>query len=201
MFGGSDDIGDPKVTEGMASRRSGASPRPAAAAEPERAASLRRYARARHRRTDFDLPDQDGNDVKLSDLKGQTVVLYFYPQGRHPWLHDAGVRDRDHPPDVDGRRRARAGVSPDPVKAAQTFDDKQALNFTLLADEDHAICDAYGVWGEKQMYGKTYMGAQRATFIIDGSGTIAARDPEGLAEDARRRGAQGARRARCRLSS
>ena len=64
------------------------------------------------------------------------------------------------------------GVSPDPVKAVKKFHDKQALNFTLLADEDHAVCEAYGVWGEKSMYGKTYLGALRATFIIDGEGTI-----------------------------
>ena len=64
------------------------------------------------------------------------------------------------------------GVSPDPVKAVKKFHDKQALNFTLLADEDHAVCEAYGVWGEKSMYGKTYMGATRATFIIDGEGKI-----------------------------
>ena len=65
------------------------------------------------------------------------------------------------------------GVSPDPVKAVKKFHDKQALNFTLLADEDHAVCEAYGVWAEKSMYGKTYWGALRATFIIDGEGTIA----------------------------
>ena len=65
------------------------------------------------------------------------------------------------------------GVSPDPVKAVKKFHDKQTLNFTLLADEDHAVCEAYGVWGEKSMYGKTYMGAARATFIIDGDGKIA----------------------------
>ncbi len=65
------------------------------------------------------------------------------------------------------------GVSPDPVKLVKKFHDKQALNFTLLADEDHAVCEAYGVWAEKSMYGKTYWGAQRATFIIDASGTIA----------------------------
>ena len=64
------------------------------------------------------------------------------------------------------------GVSPDPVKAVKKFHDKQALNFTLLADEDHAVCEAYGVWGEKSMYGKTYLGANRATFIIDGEGKI-----------------------------
>ena len=65
------------------------------------------------------------------------------------------------------------GVSPDPVTDVKRFHGKQSLNFTLLADEDHAVCERYGVWGEKTMYGKTYMGAQRATFIIDGAGAIA----------------------------
>ena len=65
------------------------------------------------------------------------------------------------------------GVSPDPVKLVKKFHDKQSLNFTLLADEDHAVCDLYGVWGEKSMYGKTYFGAMRSTFIIDGDGTVA----------------------------
>jgi peroxiredoxin Q/BCP len=66
------------------------------------------------------------------------------------------------------------GISPDPVAKVKRFHDKQSLNFTLLADEDHAVCDAFGVWVEKSMYGKTYWGAQRATFIVDGDGTIAA---------------------------
>jgi peroxiredoxin Q/BCP len=65
------------------------------------------------------------------------------------------------------------GVSPDPVKAVKKFHDKQGLNFTLLADEDHAVADAYGVWAEKSMYGRTYWGNQRATFIIDAGGTVA----------------------------
>ena len=88
------------------------------------------------------------------------------------------------------------GVSPDPVKAVKKFHDKQGLNFTLLADEDHAVCEAYGVWVEKSMYGKTYWGAQRSTFVIDADGVVAPRHPEGLAEDARRRGARRAARAR-----
>ena len=79
---------------------------------------------------------------------------------------------RDHLPDYQEAGVRVLGVSPDPVKLVKKFHDKQSLNFTLLADEDHAVCDAYGVWGEKSMYGKTYMGANRATFIIDGDGVI-----------------------------
>jgi len=121
---------------------------------------------------DFDLPDQDGTNVKLSDLKGQTVVLYFYPKADTPGCTTQACGVRDHLPDYEGAGVRVLGVSPDPVKAVKKFHDKQSLNFTLLADEDHAVCEAYGVWGEKSMYGKTYMGAQRATFIIDGEGVI-----------------------------
>jgi thioredoxin-dependent peroxiredoxin len=118
---------------------------------------------------DFTLPDQDGEDVTLSSLAGTTVVLYFYPKADTPGCTTQACGIRDHLPDY-----TAAGVRvPDPVKAVKKFHDKQALNFTLLADEDHAVCDAYGVWAEKSMYGKTYWGALRATFIIDASGTIA----------------------------
>jgi peroxiredoxin Q/BCP len=121
---------------------------------------------------DFTLPDQDGNDVTLSDLKGTTVVLYFYPKADTPGCTTQACGVRDHLPDDEQAGVRVLGVSPDPVKLVKKFHDKQSLNFTLLADEDHAVCDAYGVWGEKSMYGKTYMGAARATFIIDGEGVI-----------------------------
>src|SRR3712207_9096525 len=116
---------------------------------------------------DFELPDQDGSTVRLSDLRGRRVVLYFYPKADTPGCttQACGIRDR-------GSEYAAAGatvlgVSPDPVKAVKRFHDKQSLDFTLLADEDHAVCELYGVWGEKSMYGKKYWGAQRATFLID----------------------------------
>ena len=121
----------------------------------------------------FTLPDQDGNDVSLSDFRGQPVVLYFYPKADTPGCTTQACGVRDHLPSYDNAGAVVLGVSPDPVKAVKKFHDKQALNFTLLADEDHAVCDAYGVWAEKSMYGKTYWGALRATFIIDGEGTIA----------------------------
>ena len=121
---------------------------------------------------DFTLPDQDGEDVTLSDLRGQTVVLYFYPKADTPGCTTQACGIRDHQADYDAAGAKVLGVSPDPVKAVKKFHDKQALNFTLLADADHAVCEAYGVWGEKSMYGKTYMGAARATFIIDGEGKI-----------------------------
>ena len=122
---------------------------------------------------DFTLPDQDGNDVTLSDLRGQTVVLYFYPKADTPGCTTQACGIRDHQADYDAAGAKVLGVSPDPVKAIKKFHGGQGLGFTLLADEDHAVCELYGVWGEKSMYGRTYMGAQRATFIIDASGTVA----------------------------
>jgi thioredoxin-dependent peroxiredoxin len=122
---------------------------------------------------DFQLPDQDGEPVRLSDLRGQTVVLYFYPKADTPGCTTQACGIRDHQTDYDAAGAKVLGVSPDPVKAIKKFHGGQGLGFTLLADEDHAVCELYGVWGEKSMYGRTYMGAQRATFIIDASGTVA----------------------------
>ena len=122
---------------------------------------------------DFTLPDQSGDPVTLSDLRGQTVVLYFYPRADTPGCTTQACGIRDHASDYDEIDARVIGVSPDPVTAVRKFADKYELGFTLLADEDHAVADAYGTWGEKSMYGKTYMGVQRATFIIDSEGRIA----------------------------
>jgi len=121
---------------------------------------------------DFTLPDQDANDVSLADLRGQTVVLYFYPKADTPGCTTQACGIRDHLPDYTAAGVRVLGVSPDPVKAVKKFHDKQSLNFTLLADEDHAVCEAYGVWGEKTLYGRKYMGMERATFLVDGKGVI-----------------------------
>ena len=123
---------------------------------------------------DFELPDQNGNPVKLSDLlTGETVVLYFYPRADTPGCttQACGVRDR-------GADYAKAGarvigVSPDEVEAIDRFAGKHGLDFTLLADADHSVAEKYGTWVEKSMYGKKYMGVQRATFVIDPDGKIA----------------------------
>lgn len=122
---------------------------------------------------DFELPDQNGDPVKLSDLKGQTVVLYFYPRADTPGctVQACGVRDRSG--EYDAARARVIGVSPDDVAAVKKFAKKFDLEFTLLADTDHAVADAYDTWGEKSMYGKKYMGVQRATFVIDAEGKIA----------------------------
>ena len=87
-------------------------------------------------------------------------------------MHDAGVRIRDHRADYEEAGAVVLGVSPDTVKDVKKFADKQSLNFRLLADADHGVCDLYGVWGEKSMYGRTYWGAIRSTFIIDAGGTV-----------------------------
>ena len=115
---------------------------------------------------DFTLPDQRGNEVSLSALKGETVVLYFYPRADTPGCttQACGVRDRSSEYDDAGVRVI--GVSPDEVEAIAKFDGKFDLGFTLLADADHAVAERYGTWVEKSMYGKKYMGVQRATFII-----------------------------------
>ncbi len=122
---------------------------------------------------DFTLSDQDGNEVTLSSLRGETVVLYFYPRADTPGctIQACGVRDRGAEYRQAGARVL--GVSPDPVSDVKGFAEKFNLDFTLLADADHAVAEAYGAWGERSMYGKKYMGVQRATFMIDSEGTIA----------------------------
>ena len=121
---------------------------------------------------DFELPDQDGRPVRLSDYRGQTVVLYFYPKADTPGCTTQACGLRDSISAFNGADVVVLGVSPDPVKRVKKFHDGQGLNFTLLADEDHAVCDLYGVWAEKSMYGKTYWGAQRSTFVVDADGRV-----------------------------
>ena len=122
---------------------------------------------------DFTLPDQDGNRVTLSDLRGEPVVLYFYPKSDTPGCTTQACGIRDHRNDYDGAAARVLGVSPDTVAAQRNFADKYGLDFTLLADENHEVADLYGVWGEKKLYGKTYMGVSRATFLIDPEGKVA----------------------------
>ncbi len=122
---------------------------------------------------DFTLPDQNGEDLTLSDLRGQTLVLYFYPRADTPGCTAQACSVRDRSGEY-GEAGARViGISPDPVEEVKKFADKYGLDFTLLADADHRVAEAYGTWGEKSMYGKKYWGVQRATFIIDPDGRIA----------------------------
>jgi peroxiredoxin Q/BCP len=120
----------------------------------------------------FVLPDQDGRDVSLGDFAGRTVILYFYPKADTPGCTTQACGIRDRRAEYEAAGAVVLGVSPDPVKAVKKFHDKQSLNFLLLADADHSVCDAYGVWAQKSMYGRTYWGALRSTFIIDGEGIV-----------------------------
>jgi peroxiredoxin Q/BCP len=121
---------------------------------------------------DFELPDQSGEPVRLSSFRGRRVVLYFYPKANTPGCTTQACGVRDHELDYEAADAVVLGVSPDPVKAVKKFADKQNLNFELLADEHHEVSEAYGVWVEKSMYGNTYMGAQRSTFVIDEDGIV-----------------------------
>jgi len=121
---------------------------------------------------DFTLPDQHGNEVSLSGLRGRTVVLYFYPKADTPGCTTQACGVRDHGADYDAAGAVVLGVSPDPVKKVAKFDDKYGLGFPLLADEDHSVAEAYGVWVEKSMYGRKYIGNERTTFVIAPDGAI-----------------------------
>jgi peroxiredoxin Q/BCP len=122
---------------------------------------------------DFTLPDQDGNELSLADLQGETVVLYFYPRADTPGCTTQACSVRDRRADYKAAGARVIGISPDEVEAVKKFADKFDLEFTLLADADHAVAEAYGTWVEKSMYGKRYMGVQRATFVIAPDGKIA----------------------------
>jgi peroxiredoxin Q/BCP len=127
---------------------------------------------------DFELPGQNGDPVKLSDLKGQTVVLYFYPRADTPGCTTQACNVRDRRAEYEAAGARVIGVSPDEVEAVKRFADKFDLDFTLLADADHAVAEAYGAWVEKSMYGKKYWGVQRATFIVGPDGKIAKAFPK-----------------------
>ena len=122
---------------------------------------------------DFELPDQDGKPVRLSSLRGKPVVLYFYPKADTPGCTTQACGIRDRKADYDSADAVVLGVSPDEPGALRKFADKYGLPFTLLADSDHELAEQYGVWVEKTNYGKTYMGIQRSTFVIDPEGKIA----------------------------
>lgn len=122
---------------------------------------------------DFELPDQDGRTVKLSDFRGQSVVVYFYPKASTPGCTTQACGVRDHRAEYERMDAVVLGISPDPVEKVKKFHDKEGLNFALLADEGHQVADAYGVWVEKSMYGRTYWGNERTTFAIDPDGKVA----------------------------
>jgi thioredoxin-dependent peroxiredoxin len=122
---------------------------------------------------DFELPDQDGRPVRLQDFRGQCVVAYFYPKADTPGCTTQACGVRDRRADYAEAGAVVLGISPDPVAKVKKFHDKFSLDFALLADEDHAVAEAYGVWVEKSMYGRKYFGNERTTFVIDTEGRIA----------------------------
>jgi len=122
---------------------------------------------------EFTLPDQEGNEVSLSDFRGQRVVVYFYPKADTPGCTTQACGIRDHAADYDAADAVVLGISPDTVKDVNAFADKFDLRFRLLADADHAVAEAYGVWVEKHRSGRTYWGNERTTFVVDADGRVA----------------------------
>lgn len=123
---------------------------------------------------DFELSDQDGQRLKLADLRGQIIALFFYPKAETPGCTTQACGVRDHRAEYARAGATVLGVSPDPVAKVKRFHDNQSLSFTLLADEDHAVAECYGVWVQKSMYGRSYFGNERTTFVIDAEGRVAA---------------------------
>jgi peroxiredoxin Q/BCP len=122
---------------------------------------------------DFTLPNQDGEQITLSELRGAPVVLYFYPKADTPGCTTQACGIRDRGPEYAKAGARVLGVSPDSVEDERRFAEKFSLDFDLLADADHEVAELYGTWGEKRIYGKKYMGVTRTTFIIDPEGNVA----------------------------
>lgn len=120
----------------------------------------------------FSGKDQNGNKISLSDFKGQKVVLYFYPEDDTPTCTVQACNLRDNYALLKKEGYTVIGVSPDDEKSHKKFEAKFGLPFLLVADPTHSIIDKYGVWGEKQLYGRKYQGLHRTTFLIDGKGVI-----------------------------
>jgi peroxiredoxin Q/BCP len=131
----------------------------------------------------FSTTDQDGRPVKLSDYKGRKVVLYFYPKDDTPGCTKEACNFRDAWPKLRRKKVEILGVSVDDEKSHRKFADKYSLPFTLLADTDKKIVNDYGVWGEKSLYGRKYMGTNRVTYLIDENGKIAAVWPKVKVDD------------------
>ncbi len=121
----------------------------------------------------FTLKADDGSKVKMSELKGQPVVIYFYPKDDTPGCTKEACAFRDRSSELTKLGAKVFGVSPDSVESHVKFKQKYKLNFPLLADEDHAVAEKFGAWREKNMYGKKSMGIQRSTFLIDATGNVA----------------------------
>ncbi len=122
---------------------------------------------------DFALADQNGNPVRLADFRGRKLLLYFYPKADTPGCTRQACSVRDARQELADLGLAAVGVSPDPSEKQKKFDEKYGLSFPLLADPDHRVAEAYGVWGEKTMYGRKVQGLTRSSFLIDETGSIA----------------------------
>lgn len=120
----------------------------------------------------FSLPDQEGNTTSLADFRGRKLLLYFYPKADTPGCTKQACGIRDSLEDLTEAGVTPVGISPDQPARQKKFDDKYALGFPLLSDPDHTVAQAYGAWGRKSMYGKTYEGIIRSSFLIDEKGTI-----------------------------
>jgi peroxiredoxin Q/BCP len=121
---------------------------------------------------DFETVNDKNEKVKLSDLRGRKVVLYFYPKDNTPGCTAQACGFRDSYPQVEAKNAVVLGISPDSAKSHQAFRSKYELPFPLLVDSDHKIAEAYGVWQEKSMYGRKYMGVARSHFVIDEQGKV-----------------------------
>jgi peroxiredoxin Q/BCP len=121
----------------------------------------------------FSLSDQHGETVRLEDYRGRTVLVYFYPKADTPGCTTQSCDLRDHRQELGALDVDVIGISPDEPAAQLAFDEKFGLGFPLLADTDHAVAEAWGTWGERSMYGNTYLGIIRSSFLVDGDGRIA----------------------------
>jgi peroxiredoxin Q/BCP len=122
---------------------------------------------------DFSLRDQRGKTVKLKDFRGKKVVVYFYPKADTPGCTTQSCALRDAEPDLKKLRAKVLGISPDAPEKQKRFDEKHGLGFPLLPDEDHKVAQAWGTWGKKTLYGRSFMGIIRSAFVIDEKGKIA----------------------------
>jgi peroxiredoxin Q/BCP len=122
---------------------------------------------------DFALPDQSGRIVRLADLRGRRVLVYFYPEADTPGCTTQSCAIRDARSDFEGLEVDVLGIAPSSVEAQAAFDTKYSLGFPLLSDQDHAVAEAFDVWKEKSMYGRKYMGIERSAFLIDEKGKVA----------------------------
>jgi peroxiredoxin Q/BCP len=121
---------------------------------------------------DFTLKDSAGKDVGLKDYRGRNTIVYFYPAASTPGCTKEACDFRDTLASLQREGYDVVGVSPDPVGKLATFAEKEGLTFPLLSDEDHAVAEAYGAWGEKKNYGRTYEGLIRSTIVVDADGTV-----------------------------